>query len=608
MRSLDAPPRVDATLPLLEPPAWAILERQLFTTLDQSVHVFLDRYTHPDGTLIWRDTLHGRDGADDFYESSYNWPLLYLLGGGDHLLPLAVRQWEAITGQVASLKPLGQIHKEYERGYDWFHQGEGNLYFYFLCLADPQRPAHRQRARRFAGFYLNEDPEAPNYDADRKLIRAPHNGSAGPRYGFSDSAESRHGWSASMARYGLPFADVPGIAHYDDLRDPDLAGRMGAAMHDRMGRGDVAANLAATGLLTNAYLLTGDERYRGWVVDYVDAWIERARRNGGFLPDNVGISSQIGEYTGGKWYGGLYGWTWPHGFYNIAMAALVAAASASLLTRDLSYLDLARDQIDRIWELGETRAFDPRSMSLHEHWVGQRAALERAGSTRTFLVPYRHGDSGWFDYQPLAPMYPTALWATSLDPADWERIERLRRAEPFDWRLVFPFRTKEDAGHEPPWLRFLAGDNPTYPEQILRASLGLAHWRLDGIRADESDLTAVHIHHWQQHNPVLTEALIQLTLGAPPPVYNGGLLHAPLRYFDALRRRPGLPEDVAALVTRVAAAEIDVHLVNLSPTNLRELVIQSGAFAEHRFDDVRYDALCDSSHYPGRPAYAPPAP
>jgi hypothetical protein len=446
---------------LLDPPAWAVLERQLFTTLDRSVHVFLDRYARPDGALIWRDTLEGRDGADDFLESVYNWPLLYLLGGGDHLLPLAVRQWEAITGQVGALKPRGQIHKEYERGYDWFHQGEGNLYFYFLCLADPRRPTHRERARRFAGFYLNEDPEAPNYDAERKLIRAPHNGSAGPRFGFSDAPEPRYGWSASMARYGLPFADVPGVAHHDDLRDPDLARRMGAAMQERMGRGDVAANLAATGLLTNAYLLTGDGRCRDWVVDYVDAWIERARRNGGLLPDNVGLSGRIGEYTGGKWYGGLYGWTWPHGFYNVAMAALVAASCASLLTRDLSYLDLARAQIDRVWQLGETRDFDPRSMSLHEHWEGQRAALERAGSTRTFLVPHRHGDAGWFDYQPLAPMYPTALWATSLDPADWERIERLRRAEPFDWRLVFPFRTKEDAGHEPPWLRFLAGDNPS---------------------------------------------------------------------------------------------------------------------------------------------------
>ena len=582
------PPHVEASLPLLDPPAWAILERQLFQTLSDSVHPFLERYARPDGALIWGDTLHGRDGADDFYESAYNWPLLYLLGGEDHLLTLSIRQWEAITRQVAALKPVGQIHKEYERGYDWFHQGESNLYFYFLCLADPQRAEHQARARRFAGFYLNGDPEAPNYDPEKRLIRAPHNGSAGPRWGFTDSAEPRYGWSAGMARYGLPFSDVPGITTYDALKDPGLARRMGAAMQERMGRGDVAANLAATGLLANAYLLSGDDKYRRWVTDYVDAWLERARANGGLPPDNVGLSGAVGEYTGGAWYGGLYGWTWPHGFYNIAMAALVAASSATLLTRDLSYLTLARDLIDRVWELGEERDFDPTTMSLREHWVGQRLGLERAGTQRTFLVPYRYGHAGWFDWQPLAPTYPAALWATSLATEDWERIERLRRAEPFDWRDVFPFRSKEDAGHEAPWLRFLAGDNPDYPEHILRASLTVAQQRLDKIASDTADLTTVNIHHWQQHNPVTTEALIQLTLGAPSPIYNGGLLHAPLRYFDAPRRRPGLPEEVAALVTHVTAAEVHVQLVNLSAAQPREVIVQAGAFAEHRFDALSH--------------------
>jgi hypothetical protein len=606
-------PAVTASLPVLDPPPWAVLERQLFAALDQSVYPFLERYAHPDGTLIWRDTLHGRDGADDFYESSYNWPLLYLLGGGEHLLTLGIRQWEAITRQVAALKPLGQVYQEYERGYDWFHQGESNLYFYFLCLAAPHRPEHRERARRFAGLYLNDDPAAPNYDAERRLIRAPHNGSAGPREGFSDAVHPRYGWSAGMARYGLPFHDVPGITQYDDLKEPALARRMGTAMQQRMGRGDVPANLAATSLVANAYLLTGDERYRQWVVVYAGAWVERARRNtaaGGLLPDNVGLSGEIGEYTGGKWYGGLYGWTWPHGFYNIAMAAIVAAGNAHLLTQDPVYLDFARTQIDAIMALGEQRDPFAEPMSLREHWAAHFAAL--TAPARSFLVPYRHGDAGWFDYQPLAPMYPTAIWGISLDPADWDRIERLRAAEqPLDWRRVFAFRTKEDAGHEPPWLRFLAGDNPTYPEQILRASLGLVHWRLDRIRADTADLARVNIHHWQQHNPVLTEALIQLTLGAPPPIYNGGLLYAPLRYFDADRRRPGLPPDVAALVTKVTRDALEVHLVNLSPTASRAAILQAGTFGEHRFDDVRYTALDGASPYPGYPggpSYAPPDP
>jgi hypothetical protein len=30
--------------------------------------------------------LASRDGADDFYEPFFNWPMLYLLGGADDLL------------------------------------------------------------------------------------------------------------------------------------------------------------------------------------------------------------------------------------------------------------------------------------------------------------------------------------------------------------------------------------------------------------------------------------------------------------------------------------------------------------------------------------------
>ena len=36
------------------------------------------------------------------------------------------------------------------------------------------------RARRFAGFYMGEDPEAPNYDPTHKIIRSMQNGSRGP--------------------------------------------------------------------------------------------------------------------------------------------------------------------------------------------------------------------------------------------------------------------------------------------------------------------------------------------------------------------------------------------------------------------------------------------
>jgi hypothetical protein len=68
----------------------------------------------------------------------------------------------------------------------------------------------------------------------------------------------------------------------------------------------------------------------------------------------------------------------------------------------------------------------------------------------------------------------------SQSAGDWERIERLRRVENYDWRTVVPFRNKEDCGHEQPWLRFLAGDNPTYPEERFCApptAWSAAAWR-----------------------------------------------------------------------------------------------------------------------------------
>ena len=579
---------ITATMPLTGPPAWAVLERQLFDLMNQSVYPFLEKYTHPDGSLIWEGNIAGSE--DDLYESFYNWPLLYLLGGGDDLLELGVRQWNAVTRQLTQ---MGRSHKEYARRDDQFHQAESDIYFYLLCAADPNRSEHLERARRFAGLYMNEDPEVLNYDPVHKIIRSPYNGSDGPD--MSVDGERSYNYSPGMARYGLPHYDIPGITQIEDLKDPALARRMGEAMNRRMSRGDVVANLAVTSLVTNAYLLTGEEKYRSWVLEYTDAWVERAQQNDGLLPDNVGLSGQVGEYIEGNWYGGLYGWTWPHGFYNIQMAALVGASNAYLLTQAASYLDLPRIQMDRVVERGEVRDVRLEHMSLGEHWIGQFSALGE--QHETFLVPYRYGDAGWFDYQPMSPIYPVSLWNLSMASEDWNRIEEIRQASGYDWNKVFSFHAKEDAGHEQPWVRFLAGDNPTYPEDILRASYRQVCRRLDLVRGDEEATTHQDPHRWQQTNPVTTEALIQLTLGAPQLIYNGGLLMSRLRYFDFNRKRPGLPQDTAALVETLEANRTVVRLVNLSPFETRDMVVQGGAFGEHRFTEVRYTHR--TSEYPG---------
>jgi hypothetical protein len=78
-------------------------------------------------------------------------------------------------------------------------------------------------------------------------------------------------------------------------------------------------------------------------------------------------------------------------------------------------------------------------------------------------------------------------------------------------------------------------------------------------------------------------------------IYNGGLQQASVRYYDAGRRRPGLPASVAALVSSIDPLATVVDLVNLDPEQDRTMIVQAGAFAEHTVKVVRYTACPDRS-------------
>jgi hypothetical protein len=236
--------------------------------------------------LIFAETFppnpkHWRDAVDDFYESFYPLPYLHVLGGADWVLPRAKQHWEALTRQLTR---VGMLRDEFDRGYDWFHQGEGLLFFYGLCLASPEDAAFRARARRFADLYA----DGPNYDRELNIIRAPHNGSDGPRFGFYQPGEPVFVWRGSMEAYGLPLEGVPGIETFQALKDPAVTRRMAEAMNERFGQGDVAINLAVVALVANAFLLDPDPALREWILRYAGGWADRARANGGLLPDNVG--------------------------------------------------------------------------------------------------------------------------------------------------------------------------------------------------------------------------------------------------------------------------------------------------------------------------------
>ncbi len=547
-------------------PEWALRQRYLIDVMNEAALIYQEHYTRADGTFIWREKWPGMDGSDDGYESYHNWPLFYALGGNTDIHERSRFLWDAVTRQFTA---YGQVYREFDAYYDWMHHGESSIYFYYFGLADPHRQIDRARALRFAKMYTGDDVEAQNWEAQKRMIRSPITGSKGPRFENSWDDWSTH--RAILAKYPVPFEDIPDLptkivewrgspTPIADWNDDEVYGKILAFLNRRQMRCDIPLNLTATSLITNAFLYTGEDRYRDWVLDYLGAWAERIARNGGICPDNVGPNDIIGETMDGKWWGGYYGWRWPHGFMSIIEPLTIAAMNAVLLTGDLGYLDIPRGQIDRMIELG--RLEDKR-----------------------LLIPHRHTDDGWTHYHPLAPHHVAHLWYMSQDQRDYQCLNEFPENKT-DWLEVLPGRGKGDNIHFGPWFCYLDGRNPDYPRRILEEQYAEVLKRLDQMRNDDSDPETWDVHHWQNVNPVHTEGLLQLTCGGPQVIYHGGLLHIRLRYFDAIARRPGLPPDIAALVFSLDKDRTTLTLSNMSPLQERQLILQAGAFGEHQFTEV----------------------
>jgi len=577
------------------PPNWAVLQRRLFDAIEDAAPQALARYTHPDGRLLWPPSpdFQSIDALDDTYESFHNWPLFYLLGGSDRFLVDADREFDVINQQMSQHGTghgYPMVVDEYQPGYDWFHQGEGNYLFYMLCMADPTHGRHNERARRFAGLFLGENPEAANYDPEHRIILCARNGSKGPAYWAFE--EGPH-WP--YPGYNLPFYDVDGCTDHNTVyADPALQERMGQAMRDRMGRGDAVVNLLSTTLAANAYLLTGEQKYRDWVLEYTEAWMERTEANGGIVPDNVGLSGVVGEHTGGKWYGSMYGWAWPHGWHSVGQAVGVAAQNCALLTGRLDYMDFPRSQIDALIARGIER--NDQIYVPHKYDDPGQVNYE-IGEWMWHVIRNEDGTAlqkdGWFEFMPMYPSDIAHLWCMSMAPDDVRRFEQTRRrsGDPFDinsWH-----HTKDQGGHDWGWMSYLHGEFPEYPDRILEHNLAQVQARLEFMAEDEQDPTTYNDAYFQHRNPVTCEGLVQLTMGGPLPHYNGGLLVTRLRHFDIERRRPGLPPDVAALVSGLSDDCTELSLVNLSETEGRQVLVQAGGMGEHKFTRVQIDGTSE---------------
>lgn len=287
----------------LSPPAWALLERELIRQNAAGCREFFEKYFDARGWLLCVERWGGDDGPDDAIESCLDWPILHALGGSDDVLRMYKHAWEGHLRQYTLAKTVdvpfardGMYYKEFPVMMDWLHNGEGLVVFNLQGLSDPRDPQFTQRVKRFAGFYLNEDPGAPNYDPQHKIIRSMFNGSRGPLLrkatGLDWAGDPIEVENRFRPRHGeSTYAQM--VEHFKDYNDIV---------------GDHPQNLKATTLALNAFLLTHDEKYRRWLLEYVNAWRERMLANGDIIPTNIGLDGKIGSATGGKWWGGVYGW------------------------------------------------------------------------------------------------------------------------------------------------------------------------------------------------------------------------------------------------------------------------------------------------------------
>lgn len=546
----EAEPRIVVATPM-KPPRWAVLQRRLIEMQADAAQAFHDHYFDRNHRIEAFLRWGANDGPDDAIEHVNDWALLHAIGGDERILSLyrAVqeahfRQYSAVRTRDVPMGRRGMYVREFPPQIDWQHISEGLTTFNLMGLGSPEDRLLAVRARRFANFYTGRDPAAPNYDPRHRVIRSMFNGSIGPLMRPATPLD----WAGDpfdVSRFEMEHGETnyqQTLDHYREYTETV---------------GDSPLNLHATSLALNAWMLTGDDAFRTWLLDYVSAWAERAAANGGILPSNIGPDGVIGSSAGGRWWGGTYGWgfspvvpqTGLREDRNRVPRAIVGFMNAYLLTGDDAFLDVWRRQNARINDA--SKVID-----------GVQSA------------PTMFGADGWYSYKPGPYRLNTGeIWYQSMRAAD------------------------RSAMIQTPWTRFLEGANAAWAEDSLITDMDRVNARMAAVRADTSTPATRLADNAIDKNPVSVTALLQQTMGAlhiarPPwsatsPNQGGSPLFARLRHFDGEAKRPGLPDGVAVLVDRLEDRETGLTVVNLDPVRQRHLVVRGGAYGEHRIERVR---------------------
>lgn len=547
----------------MTPPAWALMERALLKANSNAARAFYSKYVDEKGYLLHTPRWGTLDGPDDAIETFYNWTLLHALGGDDDLMTMFnkaqeghLKQYSEVKTKLTKLSENGSYYKEFITQSDWFHTGEGMRAFLLAGLSQPDDVIYRNRMKRFAGFYMNEDPEAPNYDPQHKIIKSIWTGSKGPML----TKATVYDW------VGDP---VPGSFHliHNAAKRTQLLDmskyyqKMLAHCAEYLdSAGDIHLNLAATTLHLNSFMLTGDEKYRKWAVEYATAWKERSAATGGMIPSNVGLDGKLGGEHNGQWWKGTYGWNFTifdgeleqiaHRNYFMH-GAWPGFGNALLLSGDQSFVGVLRKQMELIY-------------AQKKQVNGKTVYPQMYGDPRGYKF---NGKPEWYQFTENSfsdRMTEIYLW--SMNREDYSRI-----------------------AVKPAWIEYLEGKDKDYPVKALTAGFASIRQNIKEMEEDPTTADTRLADYLLDSQPVTTDALLNLTTGG---YFSNGrvwVLHSRLRYFDPEKRRAGLPEDVAALVDQLGPDSTGVTIVNTNPVEPRTVTVQAGGYGEHAFTTMGID-------------------
>jgi hypothetical protein len=534
----------------MKPPRWAILQRRLMAMQGEAAQYFHDRYFDKAHRIKAFLRWGANDGPDDAIENINDWALLHSITGEETILRLYravqeahLRQYSRARTRDVPMGRSGMYVREFAPQLDWQHISEGLTTFNLMGLSSPRDRRLIERTRRFADFYTGRDPIARNYDPKLRLIRSMFNGSLGPLMRPATPLDWA-GDTFDVTRFEMEHGETTyqqTLDHYQDYTETV---------------GDSPLNLHSTTLALNAWMLTGEDRFRDWMLDYIDAWAGRASANGDILPSNVGPDGVIGSSAKGRWWGGTYGWgfspivpqTGHREDRNRVPRAILGFMNAYLITGDDRFLDVWRKQNARI----------------------NAAAKTENGQIST---PTMYGADGWYSFKPGAyRLNAGEIWYLSMRADDKAQAADL------------------------PWVKFLDGQTPGWSEQALLDDMARVQKRTAGVRADTSTPETRLADNAIDKNPVSVTALLHQTMGAihiarPPwspisPNQGGSPLYARLRHFDADAGTAGLPPDVAVLVEQLSDKSTTATIVNLSAVHQRRMVIRGGGYGEHRIEAV----------------------